>query len=329
MNKRLFLALIAGHGLAGRLAAVRAQTSNITLRRIGMLTPGRREVDELLSVPFYDEMRGLGWIEGQNIEYDRVYGNDRMEMLPRLATELVARNPELIYAASPPASSAAKVATASIPIVFVAVVDPVSAGLVESLARPGGNVTGVTQSIADSLAPKRLELLREILPDVKRIGLLANSADAGSKADEKALAPIARAFGLTMLVVQATNPADFEAAVESLIRQKAQAIIAASSLAVTRRERLMALTLPARVPVVGLNQPMTHAGALFSYGASLTDQTRRTAHIVNKVLQGAKPRDIPVEAANLLELVVNLQSARYLGVRIPESVVLRADEVIH
>lgn len=171
----------------------------------------------------------------------------------------MARKPELIFAASPPASTAAKAASSAIAVVFVGVVDPVSAGLVASLARPDGNASGVTQSIADSLAPKRLQLLRETLPDLRRIGLLANSADAGSKADENALMPIARAIGLTIIVVNATNPADFETAVDSLIRQKSKAIIAASAIAITRRERLMALTLAAGIPVVGLNQPMTHA----------------------------------------------------------------------
>jgi putative ABC transport system substrate-binding protein len=327
MNKRRFLVLMASYGLAGRAATLRAQTSDLALRRVGVFTPGRREAEKLLSMPFFDEMHRIGWVEGQNVAYDRVYAEDRMETLPRLAAELVARKPELILAVSPPVSTAAKEATSSIPIVFVAVVEPVAAGLVASLARPGGNATGVTQSIADSLAPKRLQLLREILPGVNRIGLLGNSADPGSKADENALAPVARAFGLTLIVVNATDPAQFDAAVDSLIHQRTEAIIAASSIAVTRRERLIELTHRARIAVVGLNEPMTLAGALFSYGASLADQSRRSAHLVDKILRGAKPADIPVEAANLLELVVNLQSARTLGITIPESIILRADKV--
>jgi putative ABC transport system substrate-binding protein len=327
MNRRHCLVLIAGHGLAGGPASLRAQMSDIALRRIGVFTPGRREAEEILSIPFFDEMRRLGWVEGQNITYDRVYAADRMENLPRLAADLVARKPELIFTASPPAATAAKGATSSIPIVFVGVVDPVSSGLVASLARPGGNATGITQSIADSLAPKRLQLLREILPGIKRIGLLVSSADAGSRADENALAPVARTFGLTMIVASATDPAAFDASVNSVIQQRAEAIIAASSIAFTRCERLIELTHPARIPVVGLNQPMTHAGALFSYGPSLADEFRRAALVGDKILRGAKPSDIPVETANLLELVVNLQSARTLGIKFPESIVLRADKV--
>jgi putative ABC transport system substrate-binding protein len=327
MKKRRSLLLMASVGLVLLSATLRAQTSQNAMRRIAVFTPGSREIEEPLSIPFFEEMHRLGWVEGQNVAYDRVYGGDRMESLPRLAAELVARKPEVIFTASPPTSSAAKQATSSIPIVFVSVVDPVSAGLVTSLARPGGNATGVTQSLADSLAPKRLELLREILPGVKRIGFLGNSADPGSTSDQMALAPVARVLGLTMIVASATNPDDFDAAIETLIRQKAEAIIAASSLAFTRRERLLEFTNQARIPVVGLNQPMTRAGALFSYGPSLAAQFRRSAHLVDRILRGAKPADIPVEAANLLELVVNLQSARALGIGMPESIVQRADEV--
>ena len=298
------------------------------MRRVGVFTPGMPDGDEILSKPFYDEMRLLGWVEGKNIAYDRVYGSDRMKMLPQLAAELVARKPELIFTASPPTSKAMKHATSTIPIVFTAVVDPLASGLASSLARPGGNVTGVTQSVVESLSPKRLQILREILPSVKHIGLLSNPSDPGSNADEAALAPLLRARDMTMVVANASNPGDFEKSVATLLNEKVRVIFAASSLAITRRDRLIELANGAHVPVVGLNLPMAQAGALFSYGASLADQTRRAAHVVNKVLRGAKPADIPIEAANVLELVINLKSARALGITIPQSILLSADSVI-
>lgn len=215
MDKRRVLVLIVGATLVHATGMPRAQTANTSIRRVGVFTPGRREIEELLLVPFYEEMRRLGWVEGHNVAYDRVYGGDRMESLPRLAAELVARKPDVIFTGSPPTSSAAKQATSSIPIVFWGVVDPVSAGLVQSLARPGGNATGVTQSVAESLAPKRLELLREILPRVKRIGVLGNLADPGSTSDQMALATATSALGVTMIVASATNPEDFDSAIES------------------------------------------------------------------------------------------------------------------
>lgn len=326
--KRRVLTLALGVGLTYYARLPGAQTVAGGMRRVGVFAPATRASDEDLMKFFYDEMRQLGWIEGQNIEYDRVYGADRTELMPQLAAQLVARKPDLILAVGPPASSAAKQASASIPIIFTVVVDPVVAGLVASLARPGGNVTGITQSIAESLMPKRIQLLREFLPGVTRIGLLGNTLDPGSMADQAVLAPLIAPLGLTMVVANGTNPAAFDASVASLIEQRVQAIVVANGIAVTRRVRMIELSNHARIPVAGFNGLFADAGALFSYGPSITDQIRRSAHLVDKVLRGAKPADIPVEAANLIELVVNVKSARTLGIKIPQSVLLRADRVI-
>ncbi|HVO06928.1 MAG TPA: ABC transporter substrate-binding protein, partial [Burkholderiaceae bacterium] len=203
-----------------------------------------------------------------------------------------------------------------------------SAGLVESLAHPGGNVTGVTQSIAESLAPKRIELLREIMPGVRRIGLLGNTLDPGSMSDQAALAPLSGTLGVTLTVANSTNVAQFDASVTSLIEQQVQAIVVANGIAVGRRKQMIALTRRARIPVVGFNETMADAGALFSFGPSIVDQIRRSAHLVDKVLHDTKPADIPVEAGDRLQLVVNARSARELGLTIPQSFLLRADRVI-
>lgn len=328
MNKRQLLAFAIGTAILGRAPHSLAQPPRSDKPRVGVFTPGIPEGDDVLIRPFYDEMRVLGWVDGENITYDRVYGSDRMEMLPRLAAELVGRKPDVIFTASPPTSKAVKHATATIPVVFTAVVDPIASGLVAGLAHPGGNVTGVTQSVVESLAPKRLQVLLEVLPNLKRIGLLTNPSDPGSSADEIALAPLLRSLDITMVVANASNPSDFEKSVATVLNAQVQAVFAASSIAITRRDRLIELTSIARVPVVGLNMPMAQAGALFSYGASLADQIKRAAHVVNKVLRGSKPADIPIEAANLLELIINLKSARALGLTIPQSTLLRADTVI-
>ena len=322
--KRMFL-LSAGLALVASTAFAQPTTA---LRRVGVFMPAGRGQDEALTEPFYDEMRKLGWNEGRTIAYDRVFGEDRMETMPARAAELVARRPEIIVGVGPTASSAVARATSTIPIVFAVVVDPVIAGLVASLARPGGNVTGVTQSMAESLAPKRVQLLREIVPGLKRLGVLGNPLDPGSLADQAALAPVAKALGFDMTVADATNPTQFDASVKSLIEQQVQAIVVANGIAVSRRAQMIELTNSARIPVVGFNAPLAEAGALFSFGPSITDQIRRSAHLVDKLLRGAKPADVPVEAGSVLELVVNQKAARALGISMPPSLILRADRII-
>ena len=289
--------------------------------------PSTRAKEDVTLKPFFDEMRALGWIEGQTVAYDRVYANDQQQDLPRLAAEIVARKPELIYAPPAPSAVAAKQATRTIPIVFAALGDPVGTGLVASLARPGGNVTGVV-SVIDSLAPKRVELLREILPGAKRLGVPSDPTDTRSTIDLAALAPVATALGLTVVVAEASNPVEFDAAVAKLIGQGVDAVLSGTTISTNLRERLIELANRRRVPVVGHASYMAEAGALFSYGASRADQLRRSAQLVDKILKGAKPADIPVEQPTKFELVINLKAAKALGITVPRSVLLRADEVI-
>jgi putative ABC transport system substrate-binding protein len=328
MNQRRLLVLALGASLSGHAALLRAQTSSGSMRRVGVLAPSTRAKEEVTLKPFFDQMRELGWVEGQNIAYDRVYADEQQEALGRLAAELVARKPEVIYAPPTPAAVAAKQATRTIPIVFGAVSDPVGIGLVSSLARPGGNVTGICV-LAESLAPKRVELLREILPGLKRIGLLADSTNATTKLDQQALAPVAASLGLTVIVAEAAKPADLDAAVARLIAERVDAIVlVASPLFYNTRARLMELANQKRVPVIAYRTQFADVGALFAYGASNFDSLRRSALLLDKVLKGAKPADIPVEQPTLFELVINLKTAKALGLTIPPSVLLRADKVI-
>jgi len=327
MNERRVLVITLVASLAGHAARLRAQGSAGSVRRVGVLAPSTPAKEEVTLKPFFDQMRDLGWVEGQNIAYDRVHADDQHETLPRLAAELVARKPELIYALQNNAALAAKQATQTIPIVFGVATDPVGLGLVTSLARPGGNVTGMSSTSAP-LAPKRVQLLREILPGVKRIGFLADANNPLAKLDQQALAPIAASLGLTIIAAEAANPREFDAAVGSLVATRVDAILVTSVLATNVRARLIELANQKRIPVVASVARIADAGALFSYGASTPDYLRRSALVVDKILKGAKPADLPVEQPIVFELVVNLKAAKALGIAIPRSILLRADRVI-
>jgi putative ABC transport system substrate-binding protein len=323
MNQRRHLVLALAASLLCRATLLRAQTSAASLRRVGVLAPSTRVKEEVILKPFFDQMRALGWIEGQNIVYDRVYADDRIEQLPRLAVELVGRKPEVIYAPPSLAALAAKQATQSVPIVFGFVPDAVGIGLVTSLARPGGNVTGIS-SMAALLALKRVELLREILPSARRVGLLGDSNDPTVQIALQALAPLAASSGLTIISAEAANRRDFDAAVGRLFAERVDAILAGGSLvAFGLPGHLVELAGRRHVPVI-----QGGPGSLFTYGAPVDDRLRRSAELVDKILKGAQPADIPVEQPTRFELEVNLKAAKALGLTIPQSILLRADRVI-
>jgi putative ABC transport system substrate-binding protein len=297
------------------------------LRRVAVLAPSTPAREAVTLKPFFEEMQALGWQEGRHLVYDRVYGLDQQAELPRLAAALVARGPEVIYAPPPPAAAAAHGATRQIPIVFATAVDPVGAGLVRSLAQPGGNVTGIA-SATESLAPKRLELVRELMPRARRLGLISDVTDARAQADLMALGPRVAAAGLVLVVAEASNPQDFETAVRQLLDQKVDVVLQVSTLSFNLRAPLLELATARKVPVIGSRAVFADAGALFSYGADFSAQIRRSAHYVDKILRGARPADLPVEQPSRLELVINLRTARALGLAIPQAAVLRADRII-
>lgn len=327
MNQRRLLVLAVGAALCGHAALPRAQTPATGLRRVGVLAPSTQAKEEITLKPFFDQMRELGWIEGRNIAYDRVYADDQQQTLGQLAAELVARQPELIYAPPAPAAVAARGATRTIPIVFAAVFDPIDLGLVTSLARPGGNATGTTTDAA-WLLPKWLELLKEVMPGAKRIGRLRDPGSVSGKLAQQALASLPASPGLTFVIAEATNPAEFDAAVSRLVAQRVDVIMAGGTLVSNMRGRLIELANRQRLPVIAGGAQFADAGALFTYGASLADALRRSAAVVDKVLKGTRPADIPVEQPSMFELVVNLKTARALGIAVPQSVLLRADRVI-
>jgi len=305
-----------------------SQAQPFVLRRVAVLAPSSAAREEVVLKPFFKQMGELGWVEGQNVVYDRVFADDEQQRLQQLAVALVARNPEIIYAPPTPAAVAARRATSTIPIVFGAVWDPVGSGLVSSLARPGGNVTGICV-FAESLGPKRLQLLREILPGVKRLGWLGDSTDPTTSFERRALEPFAAAFGIAIVEAEAANPAALDAAIERLLAAGSEVIYSGTSpLIYNLRGRLIELANRRRIPVIAYRSQLADAGALFSYGASLPDQIRRSAIYVDRILKGARPEDLPVEQATLFELVVNARAAKVLNIEIPRSILLRADRVV-
>jgi len=261
MNSRRLLLLALGASLSGHAVWLQAQKPSASLRRVGVLAPSTRAKEEVTLKPFFDQMRQLGWIEGQTIAYDRAYADDQQQRLPALAAEMVARKPDLIYAPPTPAAVAAKQVTQTIPIVFGAVWDPVSTGLVASLARPGGNVTDICV-FAESLAPKRFQLLREILPHAKRIGWLGDATDLTTKLEYQSYLPLAASQGLTIVFAEAADPGAVEAPAARLIAERVDVLYSSTSpLLYNMRARLIELADSKRVPVITSRAQFAEAGS--------------------------------------------------------------------
>ena len=324
MDRRNF-ARLAAAGLFGASLAALAQPAG-RVWRIGFLNGGTRPPDGAPPVALRKALQALGYTEGKDIAYEGRWAEVRNERLQGLAAELVARKPELIYAPPAQAALAAKQATQTIPIVFGQVANPVSLGLVMDLAHPGGNVTGISSNF-ERLGLKRAELFLQILPRAKRFGFLSDPGRM-SMDDAVAFAAGLDALGLSLIVAEAANPAELEAAVARLADHRVDGILVHAIIANNLRARVIELANARRLPVIGANAQMADAGALFSYGASLAARLRRSAQMVDKVLKGAKPADLPVEQPTLFELVLNLKTAKALGITIPQSILLRADRVI-
>jgi putative tryptophan/tyrosine transport system substrate-binding protein len=304
--------------------ALRAQAPTAALRRVGVLVPSTREKEEVILQPFFDQMRELGWIEGQTIAYDRVFGDDLPDRLPALAVQLVARRPELIFAPPSVSAVAAKAATATIPIVFAAANDPVASGLVKNLGRPGGHVTGVS-NMTTELTTKRVQLLKEILPGLKRLGVIGDAGDPNTRFEGQMVAAAATTLGIQVVRGEFTQPGDLDAGFAKLVAQRPEAVyVLGGALTTHWRPRFAELAAQKRLPMI----PGAISGGLFTYSASLANGLRRSAQMIDKILRGAKPADLPVEQPTVFNLVVNLKAAKALGLTVPSSVLLRADRVI-
>ena len=294
--------------------------------RVGILSDETPSLDTSFEV-FAAELRRLGHVEGQTIIFEPRYAAGNYEVLPSLAAELVSLRPDVILAVGTVATRAAKSATQTIPIVFARISDPIGLGFVAALARPGGNLTGVSLE-GPELAAKQLELLITAVPAVKRVGVLADPRLPFSpilKDTEQA----ARSLNLKLVPEQVRSPADFEPALRAMLEQHAGALIVmAAPIFTEHAQQIIDLATKARLPTMWYRREQAQAGGLMSYGSDRTEQFRRAAAHVDKLLKGAKPADIPVEQPTRFELVINLKTAKALGLTIPPSILARADEVI-
>jgi putative ABC transport system substrate-binding protein len=276
---------------------------------------------------FVQRLRELGWTEGRNVAIEYRWAEGRNERFAELVAELVRLKVDIIVTQGTPAIVAAKQATSVIPIVFPIAGNPVANGLVASLARPGGNVTGLSVQAAD-LSGKRLELLREVVPGLRRLAIMANVDNPSVMLDMREVQATAGALGLEAAVSEIRRAADIAPAMEAL-KDRAQALyVAGDPLVTTNRVQIAILALGGRLPTIHANRENVDAGGLMSYGPNLPDLHRRAADFVDKILRGAKPADLPVEQPTKFDLVINLTTAKALGLKIPEAFLLRADKII-
>lgn len=300
--------------------------------RVGILNPGMRTAADGGTIRiFVDTMRELGWVEGRTILYDRVDAELDHKRLPALAAELVARSPDLIWAvAGGPTLPAAMASTRTIPIVFPSEDNVVERGLVKSLGRPGGNVTGVLH-IGGELGGKRLQLLKQVLPKIARVGVLVrpSSRPSGINREFEIIEKAAATLGVAVIPAIVKDAGELDAAIALLVKNRVEAVLVIHvGLFYTERKRVLELASSLRLPVVGFRSQHADDGALMSYGALLSDQVRRSAQMVDRILKGAKPADTPVEMPTKFELVVNAKTAKALGITIPGEILLQATRVI-
>ncbi|HEV8532486.1 MAG TPA: ABC transporter substrate-binding protein [Methylomirabilota bacterium] len=321
MERRTFLATIAGSLLAAPLPAEAQQGRKVY--RIGFLRAG--QAPKTWVEALQQGLRERGYVEGQNVVVEFRYGS--LDQLPQLAEDLVRLKVDVILAGASSAAVAAKRVTTSVPIVMVGVSHPVEIGLVPSLARPGGNITGVAFNSAD-LAGKRLELLRELVPKLRRVAVLSYPAHPTNAVQLKGAEVAARTLGMQFEQVPVRGPNDFDAAFRA-VRNAADGLLYIDTpLFTTHGARLTDLAARSRLPAIYGTREIVEVGGLMSYGPYIPDLYRLAATYVDKVLKGAKPADLPVEQPTKFELVINLKTAKALGLTIPQSLLLRADEVI-
>jgi len=323
MHRRSFLVAVAIL-IAAPLVA-EAQPAQ-RLSRVGVLAAGSAE--EATNVAFFERMRELGYVEGQTVVFDRRFATGRIEQLSAFATQIVAANPDVIFAPVTPAALAARKVTKTIPIVFAVSADPIDAGLVTSLREPGGNITGII-SMNVELAAKRLELLRQVAPRISRIAVFSNLDNVPDRQQVNALRDTAAKVAVAIVPIDVRTENDYNIAFERPETQSAHAImILPSPLNIRFRSRIIEFAARHHQPTMDAEDRGPREGALMSYGPNWASNFRQAADLVHRILKGAKPADLPVEQPTKIELVINMKTAKALGLTIPPSLLLRADQVI-
>jgi putative tryptophan/tyrosine transport system substrate-binding protein len=325
-NRRGFVALIGGAAAAWAPGAP-AHGQQAKLPTIGFLGAGSPSYWSSYVSALVHRLRELGWTEGKTVAIEYRWAEGRSERMEEIAAEFVRLKVDIIVTGGTPPVIAAKQATSVIPIVFAAVGNPVDSGLVATLARPGGNVTGMSTQAPD-LAGKRIELLREVVSVIGRLAILANVSNVSAALDMAEAQAAAGALGLQVTTLEIRRAEEIAPALETLKGRAHALYVVVDPLLGTNRIRIHTLTLAARLPTVHGTREYVEAGGLMSYGPNLSDTFRRAADFTDKILRGTKPADIPVEQPTKFDLVINLTTAKALGLTIPTSFLLRADEVI-
>jgi putative ABC transport system substrate-binding protein len=323
-NRRQFTTLVCG-AAAWPLVA-RAQHGG-KLATVGLLGSGTAAAQSQWTAAFMQRMRELGWVEGRNLTIEYRWAEGQTERLPELAGDLIRLKVDVILTHNTPPPLAAKRATSTIPIVFATAGDPVGSGIVPSLSRPGGNVTGLSSQAPDT-AGKKLEFLRDIIPGLRRLATLADVGNPYVGAEEREIQAAARLTGLEVTTFEIRQPEDIDSTIEA-IKGRAEALyVLAVPLTLTNRVRINTLALVAKLPTMYLVREFVEAGGLISYGPNWPDMWRRAADLVDKVLRGARPGDIPVQQPTKFDLVINLTTAKALGLQIPDKLLALTTEVI-
>lgn len=320
---RVILAIVL---LAAPLVVEAQQTGKV--HRIGFLGNSSPALEANLVGPFREGLRELGYVEGQNILIEYRWAEGKYERLGALVAELLAQNVEVIVTAGTPASHAVKKATTSVPLVMIGVGDPVASGLVPSLARPAGNITGLT-SMGDELEGKRLELLRELIPTLSHVAALTNSGNPSLKKASEVLQAVAAALNIRLLVLDVRSTDQLDAAFDLIVQKRPDALLVPGDrVFLTNRVRIVQFAAQRRLPAMSAYRELVEVGGLISFGPSYASMHRRAAFYVDRILKGTKPGDLPVERPTTFEMVVNLKAAKTLRLKIPPAVLARADEVI-
>ena len=328
MRRRQFLLLLGGAAATPMLAPLGAQGQQSPPVLVAILQAGSATSTATSLRAFRDGMRRLGYIDGRNIRFEYRFADGVIDRLPGLAAELVALNPNVIVSGPLPANLAAKKATGTIPIVMGTGADPVGFGIVKSLARPGGNITGLA-NFGDELASKHLDLMRELLPRLSRVAVLINVTNPLHVPQWRETQAAAARAAITLIPFEIRGPEQLEAAFAMFARERADALLVPPDVTLgMHHQRIMELVASARMPAIYFNRAQAEAGGLMSYGPDLPEDYRRAATYVDRILKGANPGDLPVEQPTKIELVINLKTAKALGLDIPLQLQARADEVI-
>ena len=326
MNKKIYWLALGAMLFALCMPAEAQQPTKIP--RIGYLSGSSPSTSPARRKAFQQGLRELGYVEGKNIIIEWRFAEEKFDRLPALAAELVRLKVDIIVTAGPQATRPAKQATSTIPIVMAQDPDPIGDGFVASLARPGGNITGLS-SLAPELSGKQLELMKEIVPKLSHVAVFGTSINPGNAQNLKEVELAAKAFGVKLQYLDVLSPDDIETAFQAASKPRADAVLMLpGSVLVLRRAQLTDLAVKSRLPAIYPQTEFTEAGGLMYYGTNTPDLFRRAATYVDKILKGAKPGDLPVEQPTKFEFIINLKAAKQIGLTIPPNVLARADKVI-